>query len=126
MNIKELKESPVGQNYAGDPKSEWRVVCAAMRHAPTGLIVAGSRHFDKVIRAQIFALQGFDKKDAAEGKWDGMSSDIDWKMVDQGFIDNFGDFLTREEAWYLADFNGQIINQKLYGHEGWLYSENLY
>lgn len=126
MDINELKASPVGQNYASKPKTDWRVVSAANRHKPSGLIIAGSRHFDKIMRAQIFSLQGFDKENAATGKWEGMCSSVDWKDLDQGFIDNYGDFLTREEAWYLADFNGQIINKNLYGHEGWLYSENLY
>lgn len=126
MNIAELRASPIGLNCHGDPKTEWKVVAAANRHKPSGLIIAGARHFDKVMRAQIFAIQGFDKTAAALGIWNGMSSSIDWKDLDQGFIDNYGDFLTREEAWYLADHNNQIINQGLYGRIGYLYSENLY
>ena len=123
---KSLYDLPIALNWEGDIKEDWRVVTAANRHKETGLIIVGTRHFDKLMRAQIFALQGFDATKAAAGEWDGMSSSVDWKDLDQGFVDNYGDFLTREEAWYIADHNGQIINQELYGRVGYLYSENIH
>jgi hypothetical protein len=58
-----------------------------------------------------------------------------WEM---GFIDQEGDFLTRAEAWKVADKAGQIRrpygferhykNQRVanVGDEGLLFSENLY
>jgi hypothetical protein len=52
---------------------------------------------------------------------------IDWdgRNSEQGFIDTWGNFLTREEAWVNATFNNQII-RRCGGDEGRLYSENLY
>jgi hypothetical protein len=44
---------------------------------------------------------------------------------EQGFIDQFGKFLTREEAWVIASENGQIRRQ-VGGDQSRLYSENLY
>lgn len=123
--VAEMLESPIGRNWEGYPKRNWRVVSAACRHRPTGLLVVGARHFDKFMRAQIFSLQGYDKCRAASGDWKDMMSSDDWKDLDQGFIDNFGDFLTREEAWWLADFNDQIRHPE-YGREGFLFSECLY
>lgn len=45
--------------------------------------------------------------------------------AEQGFVDQFGAFLTREEAWAIASAAAQIIHP-LPGREGTLYSENLY
>ena len=49
---------------------------------------------------------------------------------EQGFVDQFGNFYSREEAWIIAVTNGQIIRRvggdmSLDG-EGKLFSENLY
>lgn len=94
------------------------VVCAAMRNK-SGLIIAGARHFDTVMRAAIKSLNlGFS----------------DWE---QGFIDQKGVFMTREEAWKVADARGQIRRPTGWepsleprkanvGDEGCLFSENLY
>ena len=67
------------------------------------------------------------------------SSDKDekWVNAEQGFIDQFGDFLTREEAWKIADSMGQIRRPTGFetflcprkanvGDDGILFSENLY
>lgn len=43
----------------------------------------------------------------------------------QGFIDQYGDFYTRQEAWVVANKNNQIIRRVGGDHEK-LYSENLY
>ena len=52
-----------------------------------------------------------------------------WKETEspviQGFIDQFGQFLTREEAWPIAERNTQII-RRVGGDGIKLYSENLY
>jgi hypothetical protein len=87
------------------------VVCAANRNSD-GLIVAGARHYDDVMRAQIKSSTG------------------NWRVntVEQGFIDQFGNFLTRQEAWGVAFRNNQIT-RRCGGDEsggGTLYSENLY
>lgn len=47
-----------------------------------------------------------------------------WGSAEQGFIDQRGNFLTREEAWIIAVNNNQIIRHL--SSSGVLYSENLY
>lgn len=84
-----------------------RIVCAANR-SPCGIIVCGPRHWDTVMRQQI-QLIGEEKFTRAE----------------QGFVDQFGTFLTREEAFVVAQAAGQIL-RRCGGDEGRLYSENLY
>ena len=83
------------------------IVCAANRHKFDGDIdiILGIRHWDKLMRQQAF--------------------DSDYSDYEQGFIDNKGKFLTREEAWVVAEREGQII-RRVGGDEGCLYSENLY
>ena len=47
---------------------------------------------------------------------------------ESGFVDNRGNFLTRTEAWKVAEAAGQIL-YRVGGDEtngGTLYSENLY
>lgn len=83
-----------------------RIVCAAMRKEDR--IITGTRHFDKIMRAQMKASEGI--------PW--------WKDCHQGFIDQFGDFLTREEAWTIAINQNQIHRDV--SCPGTLYSENLY
>ena len=83
-----------------------RVVCAANRHRESGLIICGARHWDKVMRAQV------SETEHGTRNWE------------QGFIDQFGDFLTREEAWVVALYEGQIRREV--STPGTLYSENLY
>ena len=64
------------------------VVCAAMRKDE--VIVTGARHFDPIMRVLV-ALT--------------CKGHVGWE---QGFIDQRGQFLTRQEAWRIADANGQI------------------
>jgi hypothetical protein len=117
-------------NHIGNPKEGQVVVCAANRHEVTGLIVTGARHLDSVMRTQIFALTGNGHEVSVD--WINnvdtlITSDRGWYPPDcQGFIDNFGDWLNREEAWYVADKAGQIIRQNEFGRVGYLFSENLY
>jgi hypothetical protein len=47
-----------------------------------------------------------------------------WKNVYQGFVDQYGKFHTREEAWVIAEREGQI--RQVSGTHGTLYSEDLY
>ena len=83
-----------------------RIVCAALL-SDKGLIV-GPRHYDAVMQKQFHA---FGCKEESE--------------VVQGFIDQHGNFLDREEAYVVALRNGQII-KRCGGDEGKLFSENLY
>lgn len=84
-----------------------RVVCAAIQN-DAGYIVCGPRHYDHIMREQIInGLQDFSARN------------------EQGFVDQFGKFLTREEAYKVAVAAGQIV-RRCGGDEGTLYSENLY
>lgn len=85
-----------------------RVVCAANRRSD-GLIVCGARHHDTLMRNMI---------ERTGGK-------AEWAGSEQGFIDQFGNFLTREEAHIIATRHNQII-RRCGGDESTLYSENLY
>jgi len=89
-------------DYSVTPR---RIVCAANRNRTSGRIICGSRHWDNIMRSQVHDGEGF----------------TGW---DQGFIDQFGDFLNRKEAWIVAAEQDQI--RKLVASTGTLYSENLY
>ena len=84
------------------------VVCAAMI-MKDGLVVTGVRHFSPDMRLILHRVYG-DK--------------YHLQVKDQGFVDNKGEFLSREDAWKAADLAGQI--RKEVSSPGTLYSENLY
>lgn len=84
-----------------------RIVCAAV--LVNEHIVCSARHYDPLMLAQMELIA-----EAYSGA-----------NVEQGFIDQHGKFLTREEAWAVATEAGQIM-RRVGGDEGRLYSENLY
>ena len=86
-----------------------RVICAACRKG--GVIICSPRHMDSVARRVIDQLE---------------EDDPCWYTAsEQGFVDQFGNFLTRQEAWIVAERAGQIKNRC--GGDGVkLFSENLY
>lgn len=90
-------------------KQKQFVVCAALRNKK-GQIICGPRHFDSIMCGQIKATR------------------LKWNKAEQGFVDQFGKFLNRMEAWYVAYPNGQIVRRC--GNDGpkgiGLFSENLY
>jgi hypothetical protein len=49
----------------------------------------------------------------------------EWISAEQGFIDNYGAFMTRQEAWKLAVETGQIQKHGD-GETECLFSEELY
>ena len=83
-----------------------RVVCAANMF-PDGTIILGARHWDPLMRQQAdaYGLRGGNEE--------------------QGFKDQWRVFMTREEAWLVAEAAGQITYRGNWG-SGVLYSENLY
>ena len=90
------------------------VVSAANRHKKTRFIVTGARHFDNIMRSQIKAY------------FKSLNEPENWGSAwEQGFIDQFGNFLTRKEAMVIAKENGQIRRD---GERVRLelFSENLY
>lgn len=93
-----------------------RVVCAAIR-AADGSLLLGIRHYSADMHEQI--------KQRADGEKFKHRSD-----EDQGFVDQRGEWLSREEAYVIADAAGQIVNKRACGwrpmREPKLYSEALY
>jgi hypothetical protein len=84
-----------------------RIVCAANRNKKTGLVICGARHFDYIMQNAIAALD-------QSGEW------VD---CDQGFIDQWGNFIDRKQAWRIALRQGQLKTQHA---SKTLYSEDLY
>lgn len=94
-----------------------RIVCAANKHPVSAEIAVGVRHFCPVMHGNILRFKGANDENSLYGKG--------WRQSEQGFIDQHGVFYTREEAWVIAEKNGQII-----GDHDWctgsLHSEHLY
>ena len=94
---------------ANDTSHKRRIVCAANKF-PDGTMILGVRHWDPIMREQARRI-GYSEKSNG--------------VCEQGFLDNHQSFVTREEAWVIANEAGQII-RRCGGDEGCLYSENLY
>ncbi len=92
-----------------------RVVCAAIR-AADGSVLLGIRHYSKDMHSQINA------------RIDRVAF-LHRHDEDQGFVDQYGVYMSREEAYSVALVAGQIIHPEACG-EGLdgpkLYSEGLY
>lgn len=92
-----------------EQKDRQRIVSAACRKGT--IIICSPRHMDTVCR------QIIDNIESDDPSW--------WYDAEQGFVDQFGNFLTRKEAWVIAVRQNQIIRD----HDkcvGTLYSEHLY
>lgn len=92
--------------------SKRRIVCAAVR-LKDGHIVSSVRHFDMLMHDQ------FAKLESTYTKADKMSAE-------QGFLDNHGEFRTREQAYYIARNAGQIRYKTGNPNSSELFSEDLY
>lgn len=94
-----------------------RVVCAANMEPGTEEIILGARHWDMSMR---YAFDVWKEANQVQTKAMLFSK--------QGFIDQHGVFMDRQEAWKVAEAAGQIIRRvggdTLDG--GTLFSENLY
>lgn len=102
-----LKECIIEMQALMVPEKQ-RIVCAAVKMAD-GIIFTGIRHFSCDMRLMI-TLAYYDNKMAAS---------------EQGFVDQWGNFLTRQEAFHIALRNGQYRPYEPYNF-GTLYSEDLY
>lgn len=100
-------ESPDAAGGAPLERGVRRVVCAANLYG-NGVMLVGPRHFDATMRDQ---FRRFKLTPGAPHV--------------QGFIDQWGDFMTREEALQVAREQGQI-RHRCGGDEAELFSENLY
>jgi len=91
-----------------------RIVCAANQHLATKHLLIGVRHWDGFMHNQKEELMAAER--------------YGWVASEQGFINQKGEFLSRVEAWKVAEAAGQII-RRVGGDTadgGTLYSENLY
>jgi len=89
-------------------KPQQFVVCAANKYGD--LIIPSARHHDQVMNTIIKKI--------------GTLKSID---CEQGFINQFGGFLTRKEAMNIAKEAGQNVNiKRCGGNESVLFSEGLY
>lgn len=80
-----------------------------------GIIVMGTRHYSNLMQMALDALGGPEVLIAWAGE----------ENYEQGFVDQYGTFLDRKEAWLLAESTGQIrYRDKL--PDGTLYSEHLW
>ena len=98
------------------------IVCAAIRNNKTGVIVCGPRHGNCINSVIEY----------------GVDTNPDGAVWICGFVDQHNEFLTRAEAWKVADAAGQIRRPTTWerdyesqrvpgiGAEGLLFSENLY
>jgi len=91
------------------------IVCAANKLSD-GRLLIGARHWDDHMQKQMYDKTHNDL-------------DIELNLIQceqQGFVDQFGKFYNRKDAWILAEKNGQIRFTGP-GYSGPdLYSENLY
>lgn len=100
-----------------------RVVCAACQwtlheYYSEPIIILGARHFDKLMHEAVASFN------SDTPTWRTL---VGGKEV-QGFIDQWGVFMDRQEAWKVAEAAGQILYRcgGDRAHGGALYSENLY
>ena len=87
------------------------IVCAACKVGD--IIFAGARHWDSVMHTQLKALE------------DAGVTDFSCEE-EQGFIDQFGNFYDRREAFELCHLNHQEVDTESNGSVQELYSEGLY
>ncbi len=90
------------------------IVCAAL--LKEGIIIAGPRHYDLVMKTQIMPITHCEKR----------KRKINFNNAEQGFVDQFGKFYNREEALKVAKDAGQDIDFERNGSTTELYSEGLY
>lgn len=88
---------------------ERRVVCAANRVG--NIIVPGPRHYSPLMHDLRLRM---------------LITDDDWRSAEQGFIDQWGVFMTREDALVVAREAGQLEGRTKTHPERLLFSEDLY
>lgn len=85
-------------------------IVSAAAKSPDGLVIMSRRHCDNLFFAVVDKIYNDKNKQYH-----------DWV---QGFVTSKGDFVTREEAWVIAEREYQI--KRITGSPGILYSEDLY
>lgn len=90
-----------------------RIAAVANRYG--GIIVLGTRHYSNSMRQALDALGG----NEVLTQWAGEEN------CEQGFVDQYGTFLDRTEAWILAEAGNQIVYRDDLP-TGTLFSEHLW
>mgnify|MGYP001560791551 CR=1 FL=1 len=85
-----------------------KIVTAANRHRESGVMLVGARHWSPAMRQQCKAMN------------------ITSKDFEQGFIDQYDQFITREDAMRIALKNGQPLIRCPGADGNELFSENLH
>lgn len=84
------------------------IICAAIRNPTTGQVIKGHRHFDSHMQHKL----SYNKLDFLD-------------FTEQGFIDMYGNYVSRTDALVIVRENSQYINEReVVGNE--LFSEALY
>lgn len=104
----DISKMYVGEEYDPVPR---KVVTAANYCRRYNIMLVGARHWSKAMHAQADVIMR-------------VYTDIKPSEWEQGFIDQFDQFLTREEAKEVALKNGQPLIGDDWGDQ--LYSENLH
>jgi hypothetical protein len=102
-----------------------RIVCAANYFPGMGMLIA-PRHWDETMHRAYERLEA--ERNAARVLNPELEELPAGHKFAEGFIDKFGKWHTREEAWVIAEAAGQII-RRVGGdttNGGRLFSENLY
>ena len=96
-------------DYSKNSPNCW-IVCAAIK-LHDGTVICAPRHGGPLVATLLLRIgeRSFSSKDE-----------------DQGFVDQFGNFHTREEAYIVAKRNGQIRREVSTGLKNKLFSEHLY
>lgn len=89
-----------------------RVVCAALRDEELDLNICSPRHFDMTMHYIICSMEPDIRAQIRSGK--------------QGFVDQWGIFMSREEAFEVATAAGQIIKKTGNPNSKQLFSEDIY
>jgi len=93
-----------------------RIMCAANRYTIPNdgghVLLCGASHWDKAMHSQANAFDDY--------LWSAIRA-----SEEQGFIDQGGEFLSREDAFAVARDAGQII-RRCGNDERRLFSENIY
>ena len=98
---------------SGQVKPPKHIVCAANRFGE--VIICGARHWDQRMHQQAEMMGGIKHLRSL------------CEREEQGFIDQFGDWHTREEAMKIVIVNGQKFDKKRNGGgTSGLFSEGLY
>ena len=88
-----------------------RIVAAANRYGT--VVIVGVRHHDMIMNDTIRRFKE-------------LGVVLDGEKSEQGFVDNNGKFLTREEAWEIALVAGQILRRVGGDDRGRLFSDNMW